>query len=110
MFNKEMWIIEYYQMIFLFSKWKSGLTFEVINGDIELRITDPRGSIVHHGDDRSGKHTFGSADPKETYKYCFINEKSTAVVMFSVDVFNEDGAPVATNQTAEEHAIKNMVR
>lgn len=76
-----------------------GLMFEVIDGgfnDIELRITDPEGKVIHEGEEKSGKYTFGTGDAEAQYTYCFINEKGSMApktIMFNMDVL--DGARVA---------------
>lgn len=85
-----------FQIYYLFI---AGLMFEVIDGgfnDIELRITDPEGKVIHEGEEKSGKYTFGSGDPESRYTYCFINEKGSMApktIMFNMDVL--DGGRIA---------------
>lgn len=72
----------------------TGLMFEVIDGgfnDIEVSITDPKGVKVHEAEEASGKYTFGTGSPDDTFTYCFINKKGSQVpktVMFNMDVID----------------------
>lgn len=68
--------------------------FEVIEGgfnDIEVRITDPKGQVVHEAQDASGKYTFGTGSPDDTFTYCFVNTKGSMApktIMFNMDVID----------------------
>ena len=95
---------------------KLGLMFEVIDGgfnDIELRITDPEGKVIHEGEEKSGKYIFGSGDPEAKYTYCFINEKGSMApktIMFNMDVLSGDRAPGAPNEGEVGHnKLEDMV-
>lgn len=94
----------------------TGLMFEVIDGgfnDIELRITDPEGKVIHEGEEKSGKYTFGSGDPEAKYTYCFINEKGSMApktIMFNMDVLDNGRAPGAPNESEVGHnKLEDMV-
>lgn len=91
--------------------------FEVIDGgfnDIELRITDPEGKVIHEGEEKSGKYTFGSGVEDATYTYCFINEKGSQApkqIMFTMDVHNGGRAPGAPNEGEVGHnKLEDMVK
>lgn len=90
--------------------------FEVIDGgfhDIELRITDPEGKVIHEGEEKSGKYTFGTGDPEAKYTYCFINEKGSMApktIMFNMDVLDAGRAPGAPNESEVGHnKLEDMV-
>lgn len=90
--------------------------FEVIDGgfnDIELRITDPEGKVIHEGEEKSGKYTFGSGDPEATYTYCFINEKGSMApktIMFNMDVLEAGRVAGAPNESEVGHnKLEDMV-
>lgn len=90
--------------------------FEVIDGgfnDIELRITDNEGKVIHEDVEKSGKYTFGSGDPEAKYTYCFINEKGSMVpktIMFNMDVLEGGRAPGAPNESEIGHnKLEDMV-
>lgn len=96
---------------------KMSLMFEVIDGgfnDIELRITDPEGKVIHEGEEKSGKYTFGSGDPEAKYTYCFINEKGSMApktIMFNMDVLEGGRAPGAPNEGEVGHnKLEDMIR
>lgn len=90
--------------------------FEVIDGgfnDIELRITDPEGKVIHEGEEKSGKYTFGSGDPEAKYTYCFINEKGSMApktIMFNMDVLDASRVAGAPNESEVGHnKLEDMV-
>lgn len=90
--------------------------FEVIDGgfnDIELRITDPEGKVIHEGEEKSGKYTFGSGIPDAKYTYCFINMKGSMApktIMFNMDVLEAGRAPGAPNEGEIGHnKLEDMV-
>lgn len=93
--------------------------FEVIDGgfhDIELRITDPEGKVIHEGQEKSGKYTFGSngADGTDgTYTYCFLNDnvsRAPKTIMFSMDVLDAARPAGAPNESEVGHnKLEDMV-
>jgi len=96
---------------------KLSLMFEVIEGgfnDIELRITDPQGKVIHEGTEKSGKYTFGSGEPEAKYTYCFINEKvsmSPKTIMFNMDVLDGGRVAGAPNESEVGHnKLEDMIR
>lgn len=100
-----------YNFIFL-----AGLMFEVIDGgfqDIELRITDPEGKVIHEGEEKSGKYTFGSNSADQTYTYCFVNDKGSQVpktIMFTMDVLDASRAAGPANEGEIGHnKLEDMV-
>lgn len=93
-----------------------GLMFEVIDGgfnDIELLITDPEGKVIHEGEEKSGRFTFGTGDPNAKYTYCFINEKGSMApktIMFNMDVTDSTRAAGAPNESEIGHnKLEDMV-
>lgn len=91
--------------------------FEVIEGgfnDIELRITDPEGKVIHEGEEKSGKYIFGTGDADSKYTYCFINEKGSMApktIMFNLDVLEAGRAPGAPNESEVGHnKLEDMVK
>lgn len=90
--------------------------FEVIDGgfhDIELRITDSEGKVIHEAEEKSGKYTFGSGEGDAKYTYCFINEKGSMApktIMFNMDVLEAGRAPGAPNEGEIGHnKLEDMV-
>lgn len=90
--------------------------FEVIDGgfnDIELRISDPEGKVIHEGEEKSGKYTFGSGTSDAKYTYCFINMKGSMApktIMFNMDVLESGRAPGAPNEGEIGHnKLEDMV-
>lgn len=91
--------------------------FEVIDGgfnDIEVRITDPKGQIVHEAEEASGKYTFGTGNAEDTFTYCFVNKKGTMVpktVMFNMDVIDSGRAAGPPDEKDVGHnKLEDMVR
>lgn len=89
--------------------------FEVIDGgfnDIEVRITDPKGVVVHEQEEASGKYTFGTGSPDDTFTYCFVNKKGTMVpktVMFNMDVIDSRAAGPPAEKDVGHNKLEDMV-
>lgn len=80
------------------------LTFEIAEGgflDIDVKIIDPDGNIIHEGDqESSGKYTF-AAHTSGMYTYCFSNRKGSMtpkVVMFNMETGE---APKPAEETSD---------
>jgi len=95
---------------------KMSLMFEIVEGgfnDIEIKINDPEGKVIHEGDkETSGKYTF-SANIAGTYSYCFLNEKGSQVpktVMFTMDLGETPRAGAANEGEEGHNKLEDMIR
>jgi len=97
---------------------KMGLMFEIVDGgfnDIDIKITDPQGKIIHEAErESSGKYTFG-ASSAGAYTYCFINQQGTMApktVMFNMEISETPKAVTgAANEEEGGHAkLEDMIR
>jgi len=96
---------------------KLSLMFETVEGgfnDIDIKISDPEGKVIHEGEkESSGKYTF-SANIAGAYVYCFANQKGTMApktVMFTMDVGEAPRAAGAANENEVGHTkLDDMIR
>lgn len=81
--------------------------------DIELKILDQEGKVIHEALEKSGRYTFGSGESDATYTYCFVNTKGSQTpkeVMFTMDVHDAGRAPGAPKESEVGHTkLEDMV-